>query len=87
MALISLSLSSHALDVIVCGNKPAVSTAIRPSGLSEGDGSIATGSRIATVMDHTHILYAQLGTLVICSYQTSSEVTQTISLMTYFSSF
>ena len=29
----------------VCGNKPAVSTAcIRPSGLSEGDGSIAAGS-------------------------------------------
>ena len=52
MALIPLSLSSHALDVLVCGNKPAVSTACRrPSGLSEGDGSIATGSRIATVMD------------------------------------
>ena len=52
VALIPLSLSSHALDVPVCGNKPAVSTACRrPSGLSEGDGSIATGSRIATVMD------------------------------------
>ena len=47
-----VSLSSHTLDVLVCGNKPAVSTAcIRPSGLSEGDDSIATGSRIATVMD------------------------------------
>ena len=36
----------------VCGNKPAVSTAcICPSGLSEGDDSIATRSRIATVID------------------------------------
>ena len=36
----------------VCGNKPAISTAcIRPSGLSERDGSIATRSRIATVTD------------------------------------
>ena len=48
VALVSLSLSSHALDVLCAGGINSL------SGLSEGDGpdgSIATRSRIATVID------------------------------------
>ena len=55
MALISLSLSSHALDVLCAGINPRYQQhayALQPSsGLSEGDGSIATRSHIATVTD------------------------------------
>ena len=45
VALVSLSLSSHTLDVLCAGGINSL------SGLSEGDGSIATRSCIATVTD------------------------------------